>query len=241
MSSRSQEITIQMPKGERRAVLRRRPARTCTPNRKDVIAVKVNGKVVDLSHPLETDCELEFISLASVEGLDVLRHSCAHLMAQAVKRLFPSVQITIGPVIENGFYYDFKHERAFTPEDLEQIEAEMRKIVAENFPISREEIARDDAVRLFRSMGEDFKAEIIASIPGNEVISLYRQGEFVDLCRGPHLPSTGNIPAFKLTSVAGAYWRGDARNESSNVSMVLPGLARKTWSIPQAVGRGQKT
>ena len=214
MSSRSQEITIQMPKGERRAVAPGAVVRELVPpNRKDVIAVKVNGKVVDLSHPLETDCELEFISLASVEGLDVLRHSCAHLMAQAVKRLFPSVQITIGPVIENGFYYDFKHERAFTPEDLEQIEAEMRKIVAENFPISREEIARDDAVRLFRSMGEDFKAEIIASIPGNEVISLYRQGEFVDLCRGPHLPATGNIPAFKITSVAGAYWRGDARNE----------------------------
>jgi len=214
MSSRSQEITIQMPKGERRAVAPGAVVRELVPpNRKDVIAVKVNGKVVDLSHLLETDCELEFISLASVEGLDVLRHSCAHLMAQAVKRLFPSVQITIGPVIENGFYYDFKHERAFTPEDLEQIEAEMRKIVAENFPISREEIARDDAVRLFRSMGEDFKAEIIASIPGNEVISLYRQGEFVDLCRGPHLPATGNIPAFKLTSVAGAYWRGDARNE----------------------------
>ena len=214
MSSRSQEITIQMPKGERRAVAPGAVVRELVPpNRKDVIAVKVNGKVVDLSHSLETDCELEFISLASVEGLDVLRHSCAHLMAQAVKRLFPSVQITIGPVIENGFYYDFKHERAFTPEDLEQIEAEMRKIVAENFPISREEIARDDAVRLFRSMGEDFKAEIIASIPGNEVISLYRQGEFVDLCRGPHLPATGNIPAFKLTSVAGAYWRGDARNE----------------------------
>ena len=214
MSSRSQEITIQMPKGERRVVAPGAVVRELVPpNRKDVIAVKVNGKVVDLSHPLETDCELEFISLASVEGLDVLRHSCAHLMAQAVKRLFPSVQITIGPVIKNGFYYDFKHERAFTSEDLEQIEAEMRKIVAENFPISREEIARDDAVHLFRSMGEDFKAEIIASIPGNEVISLYRQGEFVDLCRGPHLPATGNIPAFKLTSVAGAYWRGDARNE----------------------------
>jgi threonyl-tRNA synthetase len=214
MSSRSQEITIQMPKGERRAVAPGVVVREVVPpNRKDVIAVKVNGKVVDLSHSLETDCELEFISLASVEGLDVLRHSCAHLMAQAVKRLFPSVQITIGPVIENGFYYDFKHERAFTPEDLEQIEAEMRKIVAENFTISREEVARDDAVHLFRSMGEDFKAEIIASIPGNEVISLYRQGEFVDLCRGPHLPATGHIPAFKLTSVAGAYWRGDARNE----------------------------
>src|SRR5580765_7941335 len=132
MSSSSQEITIQMPKGERRAVAPGTIVRELLPpNRKDVIAVKVNGNVADLSRPLETDCELEFISLSSVEGLDVLRHSCAHLMAQAVKRLFPSVQITIGPVIENGFYYDFKHERAFTPEDLEKIEAEMKKIVSE--------------------------------------------------------------------------------------------------------------
>ena len=214
MSSRSQEITIQVQKGEQRTVALGTVVRELLPpNRKDVIAVKVNGKVVDLSHSLNTDCAIEFIPLASVEGLDVLRHSCAHLMAQAVKRLFPSVQITIGPVIENGFYYDFKHDRTFTPEDLEKIEAEMKKIVAENFPIAREEVPRDDAVHLFRSMGEDFKAEIIASIPGDEAISLYRQGEFVDLCRGPHLPATGNIPAFKLTSVAGAYWRGDEKNE----------------------------
>ncbi len=214
MSSRSQEITIQVQKGEQRTVALGTVVRELLPpNRKDVIAAKVNGKVVDLSHSLNTDCAIEFIPLASVEGLDVLRHSCAHLMAQAVKRLFPSVQITIGPVIENGFYYDFKHERAFTPEDLEKIEAEMKKIVGENFSIAREEVPRDDAVRLFRSMGEDFKAEIIAGIPGDEAISLYRQGEFVDLCRGPHLPATGNIPAFKLTSVAGAYWRGDEKNE----------------------------
>lgn len=214
MSSGSREIIVQMPKGEQRAVASGTVIRELVPaNRKEIIAAKVNGKVVDLSRSLDTDCELEFIPLASAEGLDVLRHSCAHLMAQAAKRLFPSVQITIGPVIENGFYYDFKFERSFTPEDLEKIEAEMKKIVAENFPISREEIPRNEAVSLFRSMGEDFKAEIIAGIPGEEAISLYRQGEFVDLCRGPHLPATGNIPAFKLTSVAGAYWRGDEKNE----------------------------
>src|SRR5581483_7535678 len=214
MSSRPREITFTLQGGEQRVVAAGTAVREILPpNRKDVIAAKVNGKTVDLSRALDADSEVEFVSLASADGLDVLRHSCAHLMAQAVKRLFPSVQITIGPVIENGFYYDFKHERAFTPEDLEKIEAEMKKIVGENFSITREEIPRDDAIRLFRSMGEDFKAEIIASIPGNEAISLYRQGEFVDLCRGPHLPATGNIPAFKLTSVAGAYWRGDARNE----------------------------
>ncbi|MBM4257328.1 MAG: threonine--tRNA ligase [Deltaproteobacteria bacterium] len=214
MSSGSREIIVQMPKGEQRAVASGTVIRELVPaNRKEIIAAKVNGKVVDLSRSLDTDCELEFIPLASAEGLDVLRHSCAHLMAQAAKRLFPSVQITIGPVIENGFYYDFKFERSFTPEDLEKIEAEMKKIVAENFPISREEIPRNEAVSLFRSMGEDFKAEIIVGIPGEEAISLYRQGEFVDLCRGPHLPATGNIPAFKLTSVAGAYWRGDEKNE----------------------------
>lgn len=214
MSSGSPEITVILKGGEQRAVASGTAVRELLPpNRKDVIAAKVNGKVVDLSRQLNTNSEVEFVSLASNDGLEVLRHSCAHLMAQAVKRLFPSVQITIGPVIENGFYYDFKHERAFTPEDLEKIEAEMKKIVAENFPISREEIPRDEAVGLFRSMGEDFKAEIIAGIPGDEPISLYRQGEFVDLCRGPHLPATGNIPAFKLTSVAGAYWRGDEKND----------------------------
>src|SRR5215510_10918304 len=212
MSTSVSPITVTLPGGEKRTV----PAGTSPRellNGSQAIAAKVNDKVVDLSRPVTVDCQIDPVLPSSVEGLDVLRHSSAHLMAQAVKRLFPEVQITIGPVIENGFYYDFKHERAFTPEDLEQIEAEMKKIVAENLPVTREEVSRDDAVRLFHDMGEHYKAEIISSIPANEEISLYRQGEFVDLCRGPHVPSTGCILAFKLTSVAGAYWRGDARNE----------------------------
>ncbi len=176
------------------------------------IAARVDGKAVDVSSPLVTE-EAEPVFPSSPEGLEVLRHSTAHLMAQAVKRLFPEVQITIGPVIEGGFYYDFKHERSFTPEDLERIEAEMQTIVKENLPVSREEVPRDDAVRFFTQMGEAYKAEIIAGIPEGEIVSLYRQGEFVDLCRGPHVPSTGRIPAFKLTSMAGAYWRGDEKNE----------------------------
>ena len=176
------------------------------------IAARVDGKIVDVSSPVVTE-EAEPLFPSSSEGLEVLRHSTAHLMAQAVKRLFPEVQITIGPVIESGFYYDFKHERAFTPEDLERIEAEMQAIVKENLPVSREEVPRNDAVRFFSQMGEAYKAEIIAGIPEDEVVSLYRQGEFVDLCRGPHVPSTGRLPAFKLTSVAGAYWRGDEKNE----------------------------
>lgn len=207
------QITVSLPGGEQRFVPEGTTPRAVLPQANKAIAARVNGKVVDLHRPLTEDCQVDPISPDSPEGLDVLRHSTAHLMAQAVKRLFPHVQITIGPVIENGFYYDFKHDRAFTPEDLERIEVEMKKIVSENFPVSREEMPRDDAVQLFRDMGEYYKAEIIASIPANEPISLYRQGEFIDLCRGPHVPSTGRLPAFKLTSVAGAYWRGDERNE----------------------------
>jgi threonyl-tRNA synthetase len=173
----------------------------------------VNGKVVDLSRPLTGDCEVAPVFMASPEGVEVIRHSSAHLMAQAVKRLFPDAQVTIGPVIEDGFYYDFKYERPFTPEDLERIEEMMRAIVSENLTINREEISRAEAIALFRSMGEQYKVEIIEGFSPDEIISLYRQGEFVDLCRGPHVPSTGRIPAFKLTSVAGAYWRGDERNE----------------------------
>lgn len=213
MSARALNITVTLPGGEKHTVPAGTSPREILPSAPQAIAAKVQGKIIDLSLPLTADCEIEPVSPSSPEGLDVLRHSSAHLMAQAVKRLFPNVQITIGPVIENGFYYDFKHERAFTPEDLERIEAEMKNIVAENFTVTREEVARDDAVRLFRDMGEHYKAEIIAGIPGNEAISLYRQGEFVDLCRGPHVPSTGRISAFKLTGVAGAYWRGDERNE----------------------------
>lgn len=206
-------IIVTLPGGEQRTVPAGTLPHDLLPNANHAIAVKANGRIIDLFRPLTTDCVIEPVPPSSPEGLDVLRHSTAHLMAQAVKRIFPNVQITIGPVIENGFYYDFKHERAFTPEDLERIEAEMKTIVSENFPVSREEIPRDDAVQMFRDLDEHYKAEIIASIPSNEPISLYRQGEFVDLCRGPHVPSTGRIAAFKLTGVAGAYWRGDERNE----------------------------
>jgi len=177
-----------------------------------VVAAEVNGKVIDLAHPLDQDCEIRAISVDSPEGLDVLRHSTAHLMAQAVKRLFPAAQITIGPTIESGFYYDIKYDRPFTPEDLERIEVVMREIVAADFEVRRREMSREDAAAFFRTLGEDYKVEIIEGLPDQRV-SLYEQGEFVDLCRGPHVPSTGRIGAFKLTGIAGAYWRGDARNE----------------------------
>jgi threonyl-tRNA synthetase len=180
--------------------------------RRDVVAARVGGRIVDLSCPLGEDAEVAPVAADSPEGIDVLRHSTAHLMAQAVKRLFPDVQVTIGPTIADGFYYDFKRPQGFTPDDLERIEVEMRAITKADYPVSREELPRQAAIDLFRSMGEDYKVEIIEGIPEDRV-SLYRQGEFVDLCRGPHVPSTGHIKAFKLTSVAGAYWRGDEHKE----------------------------
>ena len=179
---------------------------------KQVVAATVNGRPVDLSRSLIEDCTVAAVPIDSPAGIDVLRHSTAHLMAQAVKRLFPDAQVTIGPTIADGFYYDFKRDEPFTPEDLERIEAAMRQIAKEDFKVTREEMPREQAVDLFRQMGEQYKVEIIAGIP-EERVSLYRQGEFVDLCRGPHLPSTGKIKAFKLTSLAGAYWRGDEHNE----------------------------
>jgi len=177
------------------------------------VAARLNGRSVDLSTRLDADGRLSPVEPSSPEGLEVLRHSTAHLMAQAVKRLFPSAQITIGPVIEDGFYYDFSFERPFTPEDLERIEREMQKIVAEDLAVARTVEGRDAAVARFLGMGEKYKAEIVGSIPAGEDVSLYGQGDFVDLCRGPHVPSTGRLGAFKLTHVAGAYWRGDERNE----------------------------
>ena len=180
--------------------------------RKAAIAAKVDGRLVDLTGTLDRDCALEFILPDSRDGLDVLRHSTAHLMAQAVQSLFPGTQVTIGPTIEDGFYYDFKSDRTFSPEDLELIEKRMLELAKADLRVVREEMPRSEAIELFRKIGEDYKVQIIEGIP-EERVSLYRQGDWVDLCRGPHVPSTAAIKAFKLTSIAGAYWRGDSRNE----------------------------
>jgi len=180
---------------------------------KAALAGKVDGRLVDVRHTLADDAALAIVTDRDPEGLEIIRHSTAHLLAQAVKELFPSAQVTIGPVIENGFYYDFAFERAFTPEDLERIEKRMTELAKADLPVERSVMERDEAVGYFRDMGEEYKAEIIASIPEDQEISLYRQGDFVDLCRGPHIPSTGRLKAFKLTKVAGAYWRGDSSNE----------------------------
>jgi len=177
------------------------------------LAAKVDGKLVDLSHRIESDADLSIVTPKSPEGLDILRHSTSHLMAQAVQELFPGAQVTIGPVIENGFYYDFSYKRPFTPEDLAAIEKKMAEIVKQDLPVQRKVMARDEAVKFFQSIGEKYKAEIIAAIPASEPISLYGQGNWIDLCRGPHVPSTGKLKVFKLMRVAGAYWRGDSKNE----------------------------
>ena len=180
---------------------------------KAALAGRMDGVLVDTSHVIDADTKLAIVTARDEDGLEIIRHSCAHLMAQAVQRLFPSAQVTIGPVIENGFYYDFAYERPFTPEDLQSIEKTMQEIVNENLIVSRSVMSRPDAIALFESMGEKYKGEIIDSIPGEEDLSFYRQGDFIDLCRGPHIPNTSKTGAFKLTKVAGAYWRGDSRNE----------------------------
>jgi threonyl-tRNA synthetase len=180
---------------------------------KAALAGKVDGKVVDTSYTVTADSPLSIITAKDPEGLEVIRHSTAHLLAYAVKELFPEAQVTIGPVIENGFFYDFSYKRPFTPEDLVAIEKRMTELAAKDEPVSRRVLPRDEAVAHFKSQGEHYKAEIIASIPANEDVSLYREGGFEDLCRGPHVPSTGKLKHFKLMKVAGAYWRGDHRNE----------------------------
>ena len=180
---------------------------------KATLAGVVDGELVDASYKMTEDATLSIVTDRSEEALEIIRHSSAHLLAMAVKQLFPSAQVTIGPVIEDGFYYDFSFERTFTPEDLEAIEKRMLELAKQDFAISREQWDRDEAVAFFENIGEAYKAEIIASIPSDEAIGLYRQGDFIDLCRGPHVPSTGKLSAFKLTKVAGAYWRGDSNNE----------------------------
>ncbi|MDR2219783.1 MAG: threonine--tRNA ligase [Methylobacillus sp.] len=177
------------------------------------LAGKVNGKLVDTSHLISEDAELAIVTDKDADGLDLIRHSTAHLLAYAVKELFPEAQVTIGPVIENGFYYDFSYKRPFTPEDLEAIEKRMAELAKRDIPVTRKVLPRDEAVAYFKSLGEHYKAEIIASIPQGEDVSLYSEGDFTDLCRGPHVPSTGKLKVFKLMKVAGAYWRGDSNNE----------------------------
>jgi len=180
---------------------------------KATLAGKVNDKLVDASTLIDQDASLQIITAKDADGVDVIRHSTAHLLAQAVKQLFPEAQVTIGPVIENGFFYDFAYHRPFTPEDLEAIEARMQKLAADDHAVTRSILSRDEAVQYFRGLGEHYKAEIIESIPSDQALSLYNQGDFTDLCRGPHVPSTGKLTAFKLMKIAGAYWRGNSDNE----------------------------
>ena len=180
---------------------------------KAALAGKVDGRVVDTSHLITQDAALSIITDKDADGIDVIRHSAAHLLAYAVKELFPEAQVTIGPVIENGFYYDFSYKRPFTPEDLQAIEKKMAELAKRDEPVTRSVLPRDEAVAYFKSIGEHYKAEIISSIPANEDVSLYAEGKFTDLCRGPHVPSTGKIKVFKLMKLAGAYWRGDSKNE----------------------------
>ena len=211
-------ISVQLPDGSKRSF--ERPvsvadvAAAIGPGlAKAALAGRVDGRLVDVSHVIDRNVQLAVVTDKDADGLDVIRHSTAHLLAYAVKELFPEAQVTIGPVIENGFYYDFSYKRPFTPEDLEAIEQKMAELARRDEKVVREEWNRAEAVQFFHSIGEKYKAQIIASIPGEEGISLYREGRFVDLCRGPHVPSTGRLKTFKLMKVAGAYWRGDSRNE----------------------------
>ncbi|SVA50193.1 uncharacterized protein METZ01_LOCUS103047, partial [marine metagenome] len=177
------------------------------------LAGEVDGQLVDTSFLIENDVNLSIITNKDEKALEIIRHSTAHLLAQATQQLYPKAQVTIGPVIDNGFYYDFSYKKGFSEQDLAKIEKKMNAIVKQNLPIERQEMPRDDAIKLFKSMGEHYKAEIIESIPTNEVLTLYKQGDFVDLCRGPHVPSTSKLKVFKLMKLAGAYWRGDSKNE----------------------------
>src|SRR6202049_5327623 len=180
---------------------------------KAALAGRIDGKLVDTSFVIDRNASLAIVTDKDPDGLDILRHSPAHLLAYAVKELFPDAQVTIGPVIEDGFYYDFSYKRPFTPDDLAAIAQRMAELAKKGEPVTRKLMPRDKAVKFFESLGEHYKAEIIASIPSNEDISLYSEGAFTDLCRGPHVPSTGKLKVFKLTKLAGAYWRGDSPHE----------------------------
>lgn len=196
---------------------------------KAALAGKVDGKLVDTSYLIDKDAAVAIVTDKDPEGLEVIRHSTAHLLAHAVKQLFPSAQVTIGPVIDNGFYYDFAFERPFTPEDLEKIEKRMAQLAEKNIPVTRSTLSRNEAIKFFRGLGEEYKAKIIEDIPEGETLSLYTQDDFTDLCRGPHVPSTGKLKAFKLMKLAGAYWRGDSNNE------MLQRIYGTAWSDKKAL------
>ena len=211
-------ISIQLPDGSRREY----PAPLTVGDvaasigaglAKAALGGKVDGKLVDLSHVIDKDASLAIVTDKDADGLDMIRHSTAHLLAYAVKELYPDAQVTIGPVIDNGFYYDFSYKRPFTPEDLAAIESKMTELAKKDEKVVRRVLPRDEAVAHFKALGEHYKAEIIESIPADQDVSLYSEGAFTDLCRGPHVPSTGKLKHFKLMKVAGAYWRGDHRNE----------------------------
>ena len=213
----SQFIHITLPDGTRKQVpagCTVRDALTPRGGRLDpkVLAAKVNSEPMDLSRPLEHDATIQPLTFESAEGREVHRHSSTHIMAQAVKEVFPTAQLTIGPALDEGFYYDFAFERPFTPEDLEKIEARAKDIMKRDLAVTRSELSKRDAIKFFQDRGEAYKVELIQGFDDQSPISLYRQGEFVDLCRGPHLPTTGHVGAFKLLSTGGAYWRGDERN-----------------------------
>lgn len=199
---------------------------------KAALAITVNGTTQDLSTPITTDATVTIITGKDKEGLHILRHSCSHVMAQAVKELWPDVQVTIGPAIENGFYYDFARKEPFTTEDFARIEEKMHEIVKRDEKIERIVMPRNEAIKFFKDKGEHYKAEIIEDLPESETISLYRQGDFTDLCRGPHVPSTGKIGnAFKLTKVAGAYWRGDSTKEMLQRIYATAWADKKSWKL----------
>jgi threonyl-tRNA synthetase len=214
----SKMVTVKLPDGSQRqfdapVTVAQVAANIGAGLAKAALAGKVDGKVVDTSFLIEKDSDVAIVTDKDPEGLDVIRHSTAHLLAYAVKELFPDAQVTIGPVIDNGFYYDFSYKRPFTPEDLQTIEKKMAELVKKDEPVTRSVLPRDEAVTYFKSIGEAYKAEIIASIPADQDVSLYAEGKFTDLCRGPHVPSTGKLKVFKLMKLAGAYWRGDSKNE----------------------------
>ncbi len=233
-------ISIQLPDGSRRefpgpATVADVAASIGTGLAKAAIAGRIGqgaqARVVDTSYLIESDTPLAIVTDKDADGLEVIRHSTAHLLAYAVKELFPDVQVTIGPVIENGFYYDFAYKRPFTPEDLVAIEAKMTELARKDEKVERRVLPRDEAVAYFKSLGEHYKAEIISSIPAGEDVSLYREGNFEDLCRGPHVPSTGKLRHFKLMKVAGAYWRGDHhKTRCCSASTARPGRPRTNCS-----------